>query len=151
MHEDVIKVSGKDIVKPTGDVLVVYYSSISNNTHRFIIKLNRPAVRIPYEIDDEIEVNKDYILITPTYSGGGEFKEGAVPKQVIKFLNKESNRKHCRGVIASGNTNFGDTFALAGPILSKKLNVPLLYQFELLGTDSDVKNIAKMLDEFWGK
>lgn len=44
---------------------------------------------------------------------------GAVTKQVIQFLNDKDNRSYCRGVISSGNTNFGDQFAVAGPIISK--------------------------------
>ncbi|AVN63908.1 class Ib ribonucleoside-diphosphate reductase assembly flavoprotein NrdI [Mesoplasma florum] len=151
MHDDIKLVSGEEIVKPTGEVHVVYFSSISNNTHRFIQKLGVKNSRIPYELEEEINVDSDYVLITPTYSGGGEFTSGAVPKQVIKFLNNENNRNYCRGVIASGNTNFGNTFAMAGPILSKKLNVPLLYQFELLGTQNDVEKINEILKEFWGE
>lgn len=151
MHNDVIKVSSETIIKPKGIVNVVYFSSPSNNTHRFIQKLNFLNSRIPWNLDEELEMNEDYVLITPTYSGGGNLKEGAVPKQVIKFLNKKQNRNFCRGVIASGNTNFGDTFAIAGPIISKKLNVPLLYQFELLGTQSDIEKIREILINFWRK
>lgn len=149
MHNDVIKVSDEKVIKPQGDIHVVYFSSLSNNTHRFIQKLEVLNSRIPYELEEEILVDREYVLITPTYSGGGDIKEGAVPKQVIKFLNNKRNRDFCRGVIASGNTNFGDTFAIAGPIISKKLNVPLLYQFELLGTKSDVDTIKDILVKFW--
>lgn len=149
MHDDVIKVSNKNILKPNGEIHIVYFSSLSNNTHKFIQKLEVLNTRIPYGLEEEVLVNSDYVLITPTYSGGGEFKDGAVPKQVIKFLNNKQNRDFCRGVIASGNTNFGDTFAIAGPIISKKLNVPLLYQFELLGTKHDVETIKNILINFW--
>lgn len=149
MHDDVIKVSKDKITKPQGEVYVVYFSSISNNTHRFIKKLGYENARIPYEMGEQLTVHKEYVLIIPTYSGGGEYTSGAVPKQVIQFLNQKQNRDFCRGVIASGNTNFGNTFAIAGPIVSKKLNVPLLYQFELLGTESDVKTIRKILEDFW--
>ncbi|WP_342258647.1 class Ib ribonucleoside-diphosphate reductase assembly flavoprotein NrdI [Spiroplasma endosymbiont of Dioctria linearis] len=149
MHDDVIKISNKDIKKPKGKVFVVYFSSVSNNTHRFMEKLDVNDARIPYEIDDQLIVQKEYVLITPTYAGGGGDTKGAVPAQVIRFLNNENNRNLCRGVIASGNTNFGDTFAIAGPIISKKLNVPLLYQFELLGTAQDVETIRKILEDFW--
>lgn len=151
MHNDVVKVSNQKILKPEGKIHVVYFSSLSNNTHRFIQKLEVLNSRIPHDLEEEILVDKDYVLITPTYSGGGDIKEGAVPKQVIKFLNNKQNRNFCRGVIASGNTNFGDTFAIAGPILSKKLNVPLLFQFELLGTHNDVTTIKKILVDFWEK
>nr|WP_268794793.1 class Ib ribonucleoside-diphosphate reductase assembly flavoprotein NrdI [Spiroplasma cantharicola] len=135
--------------KPKGKVFVVYFSSVSNNTHRFMEKLDVNDARIPYELDDQLIVQKEYVLITPTYAGGGGDTKGAVPVQVIRFLNNENNRNLCRGVIASGNTNFGDTFAIAGPIISKKLKVPLLYQFELLGTVNDVETIRKILEDFW--
>lgn len=151
MHEDVIKVSENQIIKPQGKMHVVYFSSLSNNTHRFIQKLEILNSRIPFDINEEIVVNQEYVLISPTYSGGGDIKDGAVPKQVIKFLNNKQNRDLCRGVIASGNTNFGGTFAIAGPILSTKLNVPLLYQFELLGTTHDVETIKNILVNFWQK
>ncbi|AHF57903.1 class Ib ribonucleoside-diphosphate reductase assembly flavoprotein NrdI [Spiroplasma eriocheiris] len=149
MHKDFIRVSDQSVTKPTGEMYVVYFSSPSNNTYRFIQKLNIKNTRIPYDLSEEILVEKDYVLICPTYGGGGNDYKGAVPKQVIKFLNNHQNRQFCRGVIASGNTNFGDTFAVAGPILSKKLQVPLLYQFELLGTPQDVKTIKKILSDFW--
>lgn len=151
MHEDVIKVNSDKIIKPTGSIKLVYFSSHSNNTHRFIEKLQVANERIPIDINDSLSVSQDYVLVTPTYSGGGDNKYGAVPKQVIKFLNNAQNRALCRGVVTSGNTNFGNTFALAGPIISQKLQVPLLYQFELLGTIKDVKTLNEILLNFWQK
>lgn len=127
---------------------VVFFSSISNNTKRFVDKLEIDSYRIPIKIKEELIVNKDFILITPTYAGGNGDTKGSVPRQVIKFLNNENNRKHCKAVIASGNTNFGDTYCLAGYVISKKLNIPLLHTFELLGTKSDVDKVKKILKEF---
>ncbi|HEQ9358151.1 TPA: class Ib ribonucleoside-diphosphate reductase assembly flavoprotein NrdI [Streptococcus pyogenes] len=122
------------------ELIIVYFSSKSNNTHRFVQKLGLPAQRIPVD-NRPLEVSTHYLLIVPTYAAGGSDAKGAVPKQVIRFLNNPNNRKHCKGVISSGNTNFGDTFALAGPIISQKLQVPLLHQFELLGAATDVKKV----------
>lgn len=150
MHKDIIEV--KNVKKPKGDIKIVYFSSISNNTQRFIEKLKFKNVeRIPVDIDKSLSIKENYVLIIPTYSGGNGDVKGAVVKQVIKFLNDEENRKNCYGVIASGNTNFGDTFCLAGIVVSKKLNVPLLYQFELLGNKEDVKNVEDILERFWEK
>lgn len=120
--------------------LAVYFSSASENTRRFVEKLELPSARIPLRPKEPfLHVNEPYILITPTY-GGGALK-GAVPKQVIKFLNDEHNRSFIRGVITSGNTNFGGAFCLAGSIISRKCQVPELYRFELLGTNEDVQKI----------
>ncbi len=127
---------------------VVYFSSATNNTTRFVDKLGLPAERIPLrKSDPTLHVNEPYVLITPTY-GGGNLK-GAVPKQVIAFLNDPENRRHCVGVISSGNTNFGTAYCLAGDIVSAKLGVPHMYKFELLGTPEDVSRVRKGLEEFW--
>lgn len=127
---------------------LVYFSSTSENTHRFVTKLGFPSARIPLRAGDEpLMVDRDYVLVVPTYGGGSV--RGAVPKQVIKFLNNPDNRVRCRGVISSGNTNFGQAYCLAGDIISAKLSVPFLYRYELLGTPTDVARVKEGLDTFW--
>ncbi|MEW1976207.1 class Ib ribonucleoside-diphosphate reductase assembly flavoprotein NrdI [Microbacterium profundi] len=132
--------------------LLVYFSSTSGNTARFIEKLGLPAQRIPlHRGDRELAVDEPFVLVTPTYGGGqgrGEEK-GAVPKQVIRFLNDERNRKNIRGVISAGNTNFGDSFGAAGDIISRKCHVPHLYRFEVFGTQDDVDRVSDGLERWW--
>src|SRR5690606_5747325 len=112
---------------------LVYFSSVSEHTHRFVQRLGLPADRIPLRRTEEpLVADEEYVLVVPTYGFGKG--TGAVPKQVIAFLNDEHNRSLCRGVIAAGNTNFGEAFCIAGDIISAKLQVPYLYRFELLGT-----------------
>ncbi|RAX22298.1 MULTISPECIES: class Ib ribonucleoside-diphosphate reductase assembly flavoprotein NrdI [unclassified Actinomyces] len=130
--------------------LLVYFSSTSENTRRFVERLGYPSARIPLRSGDQpLSVDEEYILVVPTY-GGGAIK-GAVPKQVIKFLNDPHNRSLCRGVIASGNTNFGEAYGIAGDIIASKLDVPFLYRYELLGTPTDVERVKEGLDKFWQK
>ncbi|OCJ07300.1 ribonucleotide reductase assembly protein NrdI [Rhizobium sp. AC27/96] len=126
---------------------IVYFSSRSENTHRFVAKLALSAARIPLNAGEELRVARPYVLIVPTYCGEGG--KGAVPKQVIRFLNDADNRSNIRGVIAAGNSNFGATFGIAGDIISTKCQVPYLYRFELLGTDDDVVNVRHGLERFW--
>lgn len=127
---------------------LVYFSSASGNTHRFVEKLGVPAQRIPLRAHDTpVQVDDPYVLMLPTYGGGRD--TGAVPKQVIRFLNDPHNRSFIRGVIAAGNTNFGEAYCLAGPIISAKCNVPYLYGFELLGTTEDVTRVREGLRQFW--
>ena len=131
-----------------GGPLLVYFSSTSENTHRFVGKLGFRSARIPLRPKEApLAVDEEYVLLVPTY-GGGSVK-GAVPKQVIKFLNDSHNRSLCRGVISSGNTNFGEAYCLAGDIIASKLNVPLLYRYELLGTPTDVVRVKEGLEDFW--
>ncbi|GAB3616446.1 class Ib ribonucleoside-diphosphate reductase assembly flavoprotein NrdI [Okibacterium endophyticum] len=127
---------------------LVYFSSVSGNTRRFVEKLGLPAKQIPlYARDDIPKADEPYVLITPTY-GGGDGK-GAVPKQVIRFLNDEYNRDLLRGVIAAGNTNFGNAYGLAADIISAKCQVPTLYRFEVFGTPDDVDRVHEGLESFW--
>lgn len=124
--------------------MIVYFSSVSNYTHKFVEKLDMPAIRIP--LREVLCIDEPFVLITPTYGAAGK---GFVPKQVIKFLNIENNRNKIRGVIASGNTNFGEDFCKAGQIVSAKCNVPLLYRFELMGLKEDVEKVQEGLKLFW--
>ncbi len=130
--------------------LIVYFSSRSENTHRFVEKLGLRAARIPLGAED-IHVHEPYVLISPTYCGDGApgIVKGAVPKQVIRFLNDAENRSNIRGVIAAGNSNFGETYGLAGDVIAQKCRVPYLYRFELLGTAEDVANVKDGMGRFW--
>lgn len=128
---------------------LVYFSSVSENTKRFVERLNRPAVRIPLRprLEGLIRVNRPFVLVVPTYGSGQP--STAVPKQVIFFLNDPHNRALLRGVITAGNTNFGEHYCLAGPVIATKCQVPELYRFELLGTQQDVERVAQGLADFW--
>ena len=127
---------------------LVYFSSASENTHRFVQKLGLPAERIPLHAKDApLVASEPYVLVLTTYGGGPETK--AVPKQVIRFLNDEHNRSLIRGVIAGGNTNFGEAYGIAGDIIGRKLQVPVLYKFELFGTPDDVRIVQEGLEAFW--
>ena len=127
--------------------LIVYFSSRSENTHRFVQRLGLPAVRIPLNEREHLQVDEPYILIVPSYGGGGT--AGAVPRQAIRFLNDPHNRQLIRGVIAAGNRNFGEAYGRAGEVIAQKCGVPYLYRFELMGTQQDIDNVRKGVSEFW--
>lgn len=127
---------------------LVYFSSVSENTRRFVDKVGLAAERIPLRpADGFLHVQEPYVLVVPTYGGGNE--GGAVPRQVITFLNDEGNRALIRGVIAAGNTNFGSAYCKAGKVVAAKCDVPYLYGFELMGTTEDVSRVREGLGRFW--
>lgn len=129
--------------------MIVFFSSATENTSRFVQKLDLPALRIPLRTTDTApQITEPFVLITPTYGAGGK---RFVPVQVVKLLNVEAVRNLCVGVIGSGNKNFYEDYTKAADIISAKLQVPVLYRFELAGTDEDVSIVTKGLNEFWQK
>ncbi|PTB32020.1 class Ib ribonucleoside-diphosphate reductase assembly flavoprotein NrdI [Photobacterium phosphoreum] len=127
---------------------LVYFSSQSGNTQRFIEKLNLNAIRLPINAEVSPQITTEpFILICPTYADG--YGHGAVPKSVIHFLNNPKNRSLLKGIIASGNRNFGCLFAQAGNVIAQKCQVPVLYRFELSGTEQDVLRVQEGLKRFW--
>lgn len=137
-------------VPHTGDGSIVYFSNVSNYTHRFITRAGYASIshRIPIKRTDEpLIVTKPYVLITPTYGtrAGRDF----VPRQVKKFLANSENARLLTGVVASGNLNFGSDYAIAGDLISQRFGVPFLARFELMGTNAEINRITKGLDTFW--
>lgn len=133
----------------TGESRIAYFSSVSEATARFVTKLEMDADRLPLRRrDPHLRMTRPFVLITPTY-GGGNGNRGAVPKQVIAFLNDPANRELIRGVVAAGNTNFGADYCAAGKIISAKCRVPLMYRFELLGTPRDVQQVRDGITRFF--
>ena len=133
------------------DVSLIYFSNVTGNTKKFMDKLKFQSERIPIkpQIDELPLATQPYVLVIPTY-GNGE-AHTAVPPQVKKFLNVEQNRNFLRGVIASGNLNFGKKYGRGGEVVSRKCNVPLLFKFELLGTTEDVRKVEEGLEKFWSQ
>ena len=136
-------------------MLVVYFSSATENTKRFVEKLGLPSQRIPLRRNDpELTVDEPYVLICPTYGGGVSVSSGnsrPVPGQVIRFLNNEGNRSLIRGVIAAGNSNFGADYCLAGKVIADRCKVPYLYRFELMGSAEDVAHVRRQLAQNAGR
>ncbi|NEG78492.1 class Ib ribonucleoside-diphosphate reductase assembly flavoprotein NrdI [Bifidobacterium avesanii] len=132
---------------------MVYFSSASENTARFVAgcHLEDEGIdvrRIPLRASEPpLTVSRPFILMVPTY-GGGVVKK-AVPIQVKKFLNDPANRQWIRGVIASGNTNFGEAYGAAGDIIAAKCHVPYLYRFELMGTPEDTRKVRDGVARFF--
>ena len=128
--------------------MLVFFSSASGYTKRFVEKVGLPAVQIPLRprVEGMITIDEPAVLVLPTYGAGPATK--AVPKQVIQFLNIEHNRKLIRGVIGTGNTNFGEAYGLAADIVSYKLQVPVLYKLEIFGTPEDVEKVREGVPKF---
>lgn len=128
--------------------LVVYWSSSSENTHRFVCRLPFERIRIPVGMKEEFpQVRRPYVLILPTYCD--QHGNGGITKPVIHFLNDPDNRAGIRGVVAGGNSNFGRFFGHAARIISDKCGVPIIDRFEVMGTPQDISRITTGIETLW--
>ena len=132
-------------------ITLVYFSNYSENTKRFVEKLTDAGIRIPVKPSDarDIVMDREYVLIVPTYGGGSE--SPAIPKSVKTFLNNPENRSLLRGVVGTGNTNFGEHYCKAADMISAKTGVPVIAKVELLGTPEDVIKVKKRLEILYGQ
>ena len=126
---------------------IVYFSNFSNNTRRFVENLEwqGSVYQIPVKGEFDKALLHSYVLVCPSY---GDSNNGHVPPQVRKFLSEKENRLNCVGIISGGNITFGEDFAKAGDVLAAKLHVPLLYKFELAGTQQDIERVQVGLKNF---
>jgi protein involved in ribonucleotide reduction len=132
---------------------IVYFSNYSGNTKRFVEKLNvrhSNTTRIPidWDISNPTIVSNRYVLFVPTYGGGSE--KSAIPRQVRHFLNIPSNREMLQGIVAFGNTNFGEHYCKAAEMISGKTGVPIIARVEIFGTSEDVQRVQERLEQLNG-
>ena len=132
-------------------ITLVYFSNYSENTKRFVEKLTDAGIRIPVKPGDarNIVMDMEYVLVVPTYGGGNE--SPAIPKSVKIFLNNPDNRSLLRGVVGTGNTNFGEHYCKAAEMISAKTGVPVIAKVELLGTPEDVVKVKQRLEILYGQ
>jgi len=113
---------------------LIVFASRTGNVRYIVNKLNLPSI----EINDELTITIPYFIFT--YTDG----LGDVPKVIEHFLQR--NHTLCRGVIASGNTNFGiNNFCGSADKISKKYNIPIIHKVELRGFNHDY---LKIIDEY---
>ena len=111
--------------------MIVYASRTGNNRH-IVSKLGLPNV----EIEKGLLVNEPFFLLT--YTDG----LGSTPSKVVEFM--KDNWRYCKGVIVSGNSNFGKAvFCKAADTLSALYGIPIIRKIELRGFNHDYEHIVK--------
>lgn len=111
---------------------MIAFASRTGNVRYIVSKLQAERV----EITENITVDKPYLLIT--YTDGF----GSIPAKVSAFLDK--NAALCKGVVVSGNTNFGYTaYGAAGDKIAEDYNIPLIRKLDVRGNTTDYEAIQK--------
>lgn len=113
----------------------IVYASRTGNVESFTAKLGLECTALV----DDLVVDESFVLIT--YTDG----YGDVPFEVETFL--PNNSQHLKGVIASGDVNYNETYCKAGDVIASEYNVPCLYKFENDGNDQDVENVLEIISK----
>lgn len=114
---------------------MIVYASRTGNVRYIVSKLQAESL----ELKENLIVDEPYLLLTYTD------RLGEVPAKVAKFL--QSNSQLCKGVVASGNSNFGHGFfGAAGDKIAKAYQIPLVRKLELRGFQVDYEAIQQFYE-----
>lgn len=116
----------------------IYYDSKTGNVERFVNRLKEHRDWNILKIDDTLRLTEPGHLITYT-TGIGD-----VPASTLRFL--EINSRFIETVTSSGNKNWGANFAMAATKISKEFKLPVLMQFELSGTMTDLQRFIDNIE-----
>lgn len=115
---------------------MIVFASRTGNVRYIVSRLQAESI----EIEEGLQVDKPYLLIT--YTDG----LGNVPLKVADFL--ERNSKLCKGVVVSGNSNFGNhVFGGAGDKIAEQYGIPLVHKIDLRGYIADYEIIQKFYEK----
>lgn len=116
----------------------IIYHSLTGNIKRFLSKSKYNNQSFELLTGEEI-IDEKFILITYTI-GNGE-----IPQIVEKFMRK--NYYNCKGLIGSGNRNWGKNFCKSVYKLNDTYNIPVLLTFETSGTKKDIIKFHEIIKE----
>ena len=117
---------------------MIIYASRTGNVRYIVQKLGLPAK----DIVDVDKIDAPYLLFT--YTDG----LGSIPPIVDQFMT--ANYNQCKGIIVSGNRNFGHAFfGRAGDLLAVQYGIPLIEKLELRGTTSNYETIKNYYYSIW--
>jgi protein involved in ribonucleotide reduction len=136
------------------------YTSISGNTHSFIEKLTAYAEtqgRVTFTLIEVSDATPDIIedapffVFVPTYLDGGNGIDNGVFEILTDCLREQleipENQQHLLGIIGSGNKNFNAQYILTARRYALQFNVPLIANYELRGTPTDVERVYNAIQQ----
>lgn len=141
--------------------LTLVYISLSGNTQSFVKRLCEQlstwhncqvsTINIKEQKHQTFPVDQPFVALLPTYlEGGNGIDNGDQEILTIPlgdFIAAHNNVKNCIGIVGSGNRNFNNQYCLTAKQYSERFGFPMLGDFELRGTSSDVERIANIIVE----
>ena len=117
---------------------MIIYASRTGNVRYIVQKLGLPAKNLA----EVVKIDEPYLLFT--YTDG----LGSVPPIVDQFMT--ANYEFCKGIIVSGNRNFGHAFfGRAGDLLAAQYGIPLIEKVEMRGTPANYEAITDYYYSIW--
>lgn len=114
---------------------MIVYASRTGNVRYIVAQLKADSI----EVREGLQVDQPFLLIT--YTDG----LGDIPSKVIDFL--EVNAHQCKGVVISGNSNFGHSlFGAAGEKIAAAYQIPLVRKIDLRGYKADYEAVQKFYE-----
>ncbi|GLB47379.1 ribonucleotide reductase assembly protein NrdI [Philodulcilactobacillus myokoensis] len=145
--------------------LRILFISIEGNTRSFVNDLadyaedehdanaDNPLIELK-EISDQTDFKdeeKPYFTFVPTYLDGGNGIDNGVKELMTNILGEyidyHNNSKLCLGVVGSGNRNFNQQYCLTAKRYAKRFKCPFLDNYELRGSNADVKRIYQVMKQ----
>lgn len=136
--------------------ITIIYISLSGNTESFVTRLSS-YLKTWHQIDTKLinikeldhttfPVTEPFVTMLPTYLEGGNGVDNGdveiLTTPLGDFIAAHDNYKYCYGIVGSGNRNFNHQFCLTAKQYAKRFGFPVLDEFELRGTSSDIERIA---------
>lgn len=114
---------------------MIVYASRTRNVHYIVSQLQADNI----EITEDLMMGQPFLLVTYTD------QLGEVPTKVVHFL--KHNYLWCKGVVVSGNRNFGPQFfGGAGDKIANTYNIPLVRKVDLRGFKADYEAIQQFYE-----
>lgn len=125
---------------------IYFYSSTSGMVRQFAQALGRPVFDLTEREVRQSVPEGPWVLLTPSYKTGNADND-TIPEPVKRFLQDPATRRRMVGVMGSGNRNFGRHYQAAARDIAKRSKRPVLFEFELQGTQWDVEEAKELLRE----
>ena len=141
--------------------LTLVYISLSGNTQSFVKRMsdylslnhgiNCRQINIKELNHETFQVDEPFVALLPTYLEGGNGVDNGdveiLTNPLGDFIAAYDNHKRCFGIIGSGNRNFNNQYCLTAKQYSQRFGFPMLGDFELRGTQSDIERLAPIILE----
>lgn len=116
---------------------MIVYKTLSGNCKRIIKKLDEPSFEINGNNIYDFDSGQKFYLLIPTY-------EENYIDDAWGFM--DIYHENCKGIIGSGNFNFGDSmFCFTAIDMASEFNLPIIYKVENYGNKKDIKNIKQLV------